>query len=80
MRLTISYFANGLFSITPGAESGEFGKMMFGMKAKIPGEVVFLSTQFFIGKFSNGSALLADHEAMAAFCGIYATLHKSAAG
>jgi len=68
--LTISYFANGLFSITPGAESGEFRKMMFGMKAKTPGEVVFLLTQFFISEFSNGSAVLADHEAMAAFCGI----------
>jgi len=70
MRLTISYFANGLFAITLGAESGEFRKMMFGMKAKILGEVVFLLTQFFVGKFSNVSALLADHEAMAAFCGI----------
>jgi len=33
-----------LFSITPGAESGEFRKMIFGMKAKIPGKLVFLST------------------------------------
>jgi len=68
--LTISYFANGLFSITPGTQSGEFGKMMFGMEAKILGEVVFLLTQFFIRKFSNSSALLADHKTMAAFCGI----------
>jgi hypothetical protein len=78
--LTISYFANGLFLVTPGTESGEFGKMMFGMKAKTTGEVVFLLAQFFIGEFSNGSALLADHEAMAAFYGIQATLYKSAAG
>jgi hypothetical protein len=54
--------------------------MMFGMKAKIPGQVVFLLAQFFVGKFSNGSAVLADHEAMAAFYSVQATLHKSTAG
>ena len=53
---------------------------MFGMKAAIQGEVVFLLTQFFVGKFSNGSALLADHEAMTAFYCIQAALDKLAAG
>jgi hypothetical protein len=80
MRLTISYFANGLFFVTLGAESREFRNMMLGMEAQIPSKVVFLLTQFFVGKFLNGSAVVADHEAMATFYSIQATLHKSAAG
>jgi len=70
----------GLFFITLGAESGEFGKVMFAVEAAIQGEIVFLLAQFFVGKLSNGSAVLADHEAMAAFYSIQATLHKAAAG
>jgi len=54
--------------------------MMFGVKAKILGEVVFLSTQFFVSKFLDGSAVLADHKTMAAFYSIQAALHKSTAG
>ena len=50
------------------------------MEAEIQGEIVFLLAQFFVGKLSNGSAVLADHEAMAAFYSIQATLHKAAAG
>jgi hypothetical protein len=52
------------------AESGKFRKMMFGMKAEILSKLVFLSTQLFVSKFLNGSAVLADHEAMAAFYSI----------
>jgi len=54
--------------------------MMFSIKAQILGQGVFLMTQFFIGKLLNGSAVLADHKAMAAFRGIEATLHKSTIG
>ena len=63
-----------------GAESREFRKMMFGVKAQILGKLVFLSTQFFVGKFLNGSTVLADHEAMAAFRSIQATPHEAAVG
>jgi len=69
-----------LFPVTAGAESREFGKMMFGVKAQIPGKVIFPLTQSFVGKFLNGSTVLADHEAMAAFYSIQAALHKSTAG
>jgi len=68
------------FFITPGTKPGEFGKVMFAMEAEIQGEIVFLLAQFFVGKLSNGSAVLADHEAMAAFYCIQATLDKLAAG
>ena len=54
--------------------------MMLGMKTQTPGKVVFLSAQFLVGKFLNRSTILADHEAMAAFYGIQAALHKSTAG
>jgi len=54
--------------------------MMFRMKAKVPGEVVLLLTQLLVSEFSNGSALLADHEAMAALYSSQATLDESAAG
>ena len=70
----------GLFFITPGTKSRKFGKVMFAMEAAIQGEIVFLLAQFFVGKFPNGSAVLADHEAMAAFYSIQATLDKAAAG
>ncbi len=63
-----------------GAESGEFRKMTVRSKAKILGNLAFLSTQLLVGKFLSGSALLAGHEAMAALSSIQAALHKSAAG
>jgi hypothetical protein len=52
------------------AKSGEFRKMMLGMKTKIPGKHILFLTQPLVGEFLNGSAVLADHEAMAAFHGI----------
>jgi hypothetical protein len=59
-----------LSPVTVGAESIEFGKMMLGVKAEIPSEVVLLSAQFLVGEFLNRSAVLADHEAMTSFCSI----------
>jgi hypothetical protein len=43
-------------------------------------KVVLISTQFLVGKFLDGPALLADHEAMATFCITQVTLYKSTAG
>jgi hypothetical protein len=70
----------GLFPVTARAEAGELGKVMFGMKAQIPGKLVFPLAQSLVGKLLNGSTALADHEAMAAFSGIQAALHESATG
>ena len=53
---------------------------MFGVEAKITGNLVFLSTQLFVSKFLDRSTLLAHHEAMATFYSIQATLHESTAG
>ena len=54
--------------------------MMFGMKAKIPGNVIFLLTQPLVGKFPDCPALLTDHEAVAALHVIQAAFYESAAG
>jgi hypothetical protein len=54
--------------------------MLLGVEAQMPSNVVFLPAQFFVGKFLNRSAVLANHEAMATLCGIQAALHKSTAG
>jgi hypothetical protein len=53
---------------------------MLGMEAQIPSNVVFLLAQLPIGEFSDGSALLADHEAMAALHVVQAAFYESAAG
>jgi len=53
---------------------------MLGMKPQISSDLVFFSTQFFVGELPDGSALLADHEAMAAFRTAQAAFYKSAAG
>ncbi len=50
------------------------------MKAVATCKVIFLLAQFFVGKFPNRSALLADHEAMATFRGLQVTLDESSAG
>jgi hypothetical protein len=42
---------------------------MFGIEPQIFRESIFFLTQFFIGKFPNGSTVLANHEPMAAICG-----------
>jgi hypothetical protein len=44
--------------------------MMFSVEAQILGECGFFLTQFFIGEFSDGSTVLANHESVAALCGI----------
>jgi hypothetical protein len=54
--------------------------MMLGVEAQILGECILLPTHFFVGKFSDNSAVLANHEAMAAFCAIQGTLHKPTVG
>jgi hypothetical protein len=63
-----------------GTDSGEFGEMMFGVKPQTPGKFVFPLAQSFIGKFLNGSTVLADHEPMAAFRSIQVTFDKSTTG
>ena len=70
----------GLFPVAAGAEARELGKVMFGMKAQIPGKLIFPLAQSLIGKFLNDATVLADHEAMASLSRAQATLHKSATG
>jgi len=69
-----------LFPVTARTEAGKLRNVILGMKAQIPGKLVFPSAQSGVGEFLNGSTVLADHEAMAAFSSIQATLHKSATG
>jgi len=44
--------------------------MMFGIETQIFRKSIFFLTQCFIGKFLNGSTVLANHEPMAALRGI----------
>jgi len=54
--------------------------MAFSVKAKIPGKLLFLGTQFLVGEFLDGSAVMTDQKSRAAFRVADGALHKPAGG
>jgi hypothetical protein len=66
--------------IATSTKPGRLSKVIFSMKAKVLGELVFPSAQSLIGKLLDDSALTADDKPMTTHLVCQAALHEPAAG